>query len=101
MRLCRGAEHCSLVIDIHLARLPVLTRLLPIASVLTATYGMSDEAFVDAPEGLLGRQINSSCPAPSRAAASPVVELWYAAESTSPNAFPSARGTALPICLAI
>lgn len=53
MRLGRIAEHCPLVIDVNLDRPAVLTPLLPVASVLTATYGTSDEAFVDALSGVV------------------------------------------------
>lgn len=52
MRLGRVAERCPLV-DVHLDRPAVLTPLLPVASVLTATYGTSDEACVNALTGVI------------------------------------------------
>ncbi|MFC6420966.1 glycoside hydrolase family 3 protein [Ornithinimicrobium tianjinense] len=51
VRLSRIAQHCPLVLDVFLDRPAVLTPLLPVASVLTATYGTSDEALVDALTG--------------------------------------------------
>jgi beta-glucosidase len=51
VRLGRIAERCPLVVDVLLDRPAVLTPLLPVASVLTAHYGTSDGAFVDALTG--------------------------------------------------
>lgn len=53
VRLARIAEHCPLVVDVFLDRPAVLTPLVPAASVLTASYGTNDEAFVDALTGVV------------------------------------------------
>ena len=47
------AAHVPVVLDVTLDRPAVLTPLLPVASVLTATFGTSDEAFVDALTGVV------------------------------------------------
>ncbi|AXH97911.1 glycoside hydrolase family 3 protein [Ornithinimicrobium avium] len=53
VRLARIAEHCPLIVDVLLDRPAVLTPLLPVAAVLTVSYGTGDGAFVDALTGVV------------------------------------------------
>lgn len=50
-RMARVARECPLVLDVALDRPAVLTPLVPLASVLTATYGTGDAAYLDAITG--------------------------------------------------
>lgn len=47
------AEHCPVIIDATLLRPAILAPLAEVASVLTGSYGSSDEALVDALTGLV------------------------------------------------
>lgn len=59
VRLARIAEHCPLVVDVHLDRAAIVTPLLDAASALTVSFGITDAAWLDAitgrvpPEGRL------------------------------------------------
>lgn len=52
-RLARIARHCPVLVDVFLDRPAVITPLLDVASVLTANYGTSDDALVDALTGVV------------------------------------------------
>ncbi|HET7477678.1 MAG TPA: glycoside hydrolase family 3 N-terminal domain-containing protein [Dermatophilaceae bacterium] len=51
VRLARLATHCPVVLDVSLDRPAVLTPLLEVATAMTASYGTSDEAWLDAVTG--------------------------------------------------
>ena len=59
VRLARIAAHCPLIVDVHLDRPAILTPLVGVAATLTATFGVSNAAWLDAitgripPEGRL------------------------------------------------
>jgi beta-glucosidase-like glycosyl hydrolase len=55
-RMSRIADWCPLVLDVTLDRPAVLTPLVPIAAVLTGSYGTSDAAYVDAITGTVAAQ---------------------------------------------
>ncbi len=65
-RLARVAASCPLVIDVELDRAAVLTPLLDLAAALTVTFGVTDEAWLDAitgrvpPEGRLPLELPRS-----------------------------------------
>lgn len=53
VRLARLRTHCPVVLDVDLDRAAVLTPLIEVTDVLTATFGVSDGAWIDAITGVV------------------------------------------------